>query len=98
MSIEYLPHKNDDSDATSIDKDSTSQWIYVHGVAVVRKQKFVNWVEHTQMPVCRNDEGLNHCMSIQPAIQGNKHKTIKVWNIHTKIILMDHFDRIHTNG
>lgn len=61
------------NNASCIDKRLSCKSIDIHGVTIVRQQKFINRVQHTEMPVCCYEKWFNHGMSILTC----DHKPIK---------------------
>ena len=50
-----------------VDESLPRSGIDVHGILVMRHQHIVNWMKHTQLPVCGDDEGLDASMRAQTA-------------------------------
>ena len=53
-------------DAASVDERRPCQGVDVHRIAVVWAQQFVHRMHHTELPVRRNHERLDHRVCVQP--------------------------------
>ncbi len=61
--------------------------IDVHCVLKVRYQKQVDWVQHTELPVCCYDERLHHCMCTCPAIDKMPRESTRPWSSSSCLLI-----------